>query len=80
MYQASTTTRTGPGGVREVQRSVSDSRSGVRKMAIGRHMGERGHVVEKEQNYRTGEAEEREDFINMDEGIGFPCFVRNGPI
>ena len=68
VYQASTTTRTAPGGVREVQRSVSDSRSGVRKMAVGRHLGERGHVVEKEQNYYTGDSEEREDFINIEEG------------
>lgn len=69
VYQASTTTRTAPGGVREVHRSVSDSRSGVRKMAVGRHLGERGHVIEKEQNLRTGDAEEREDFINIDEGL-----------
>ena len=59
------------GGIREVQQSVSDSRSGVRKMAIGRHLGERGHVVEKEQNYHTGEAEQREDFINIEEGSTF---------
>ena len=50
---------------------MSDSRSGVRKMAIGRHLGERGHVVEKEQNYHTGEAEQREDFINIEEGSTF---------
>ena len=37
-------------------------------MAIGRHLGERGHVIEKEQNYRTGDTEEREDFINIEEG------------
>jgi len=67
VYQASTTTRTGAGGVREVQQTVNDSRSGVRKMAIGRHLGERGHVIEKEQNYRTGDTEEREDFINIEE-------------
>lgn len=69
MYQASTTTRTAPGGVREVHRSVSDSRSGVRKMAVGRHIGERGHVREKEHNYQTGDVEEKEDFINIEEGI-----------
>lgn len=40
-------------------------------MAVGRHLGERGHVVEKEQNYFTGDSEEREDFINIEEG----CFV-----
>lgn len=37
-------------------------------MAVGRHLGERGHVVEKEQNYYTGDTEEREDFINIEEG------------
>lgn len=68
VYQASQTTRTGPGGVKEVQRTVSDSRTGVRKMAIGRHIGERGHVLEKEQNLQTGDTEEKEDFINIDEG------------
>lgn len=36
-------------------------------MAIGHHIGERGHVIEKEQNVHTGEREEREDFINLDE-------------
>jgi len=75
VYQASTTTRTGAGGIREVQQTVSDSRSGVRKMAIGRHMGERGHVIEKEQNYQTGDTEEREDFINIEEGNLFAKFV-----
>lgn len=54
--------------MKEVQRTVSDSRTGVRKMAIGRHIGERGHVVEKEQNYSTGDTEQREDFINIEEG------------
>ena len=68
VYQATTTTRTAPGGVREVHQSVSDSRSGVRKMAVGRHLGDRGHVLEKEENVRTGDLEEREDFINIDEG------------
>lgn len=54
--------------MKEVQRTVSDSRTGVRKMAIGRHIGERGHVLEKEQNLQTGDTEEKEDFINIDEG------------
>jgi hypothetical protein len=37
-------------------------------MAVGRHLGERGHVVEKEQNCYTGDSEQREDFINIEEG------------
>lgn len=67
VYKATSSTKTGPGGVRETQKTVQDSRSGVKKMAIGHHIGERSHVVERERNYRTGEEEERQDFINLDE-------------
>jgi myeloid leukemia factor 1 len=36
-------------------------------MAVGHHIGERSRVIEKEQNIRTGEREEREELINLDE-------------
>lgn len=67
IYQASSSTKTGPGGLRETQKTVQDSRSGVKKMAIGHHIGERGHIIEREQNLRSGQHEERQDFINLDE-------------
>lgn len=67
VYQASSSTKTGPGGLRETQRTVQDSRSGVKKMAIGHHIGERAHIIEREQNMRSGQQEERQDFINLDE-------------
>lgn len=67
VYQASSSTKTGPGGIRETQKTVQDSRTGVKKMAIGHHIGERAHVIEREQNVRTGVQEERQDFINLDE-------------
>ncbi|XP_071453516.1 myeloid leukemia factor-like [Hetaerina americana] len=67
VYQATSSTRSGPGGVHEVQKSVCDNVTGTKKMQIGRHIGNRGHVVEREQNYISGEREEREDFINIDE-------------
>lgn len=67
VYEASSSTKTGPGGVRETQKTVQDSRTGVKKMAIGHHIGERAHVIEREQNVRTGTQEERQDFINLDE-------------
>lgn len=67
VYQASSSTKTGPGGIRETQKTVQDSRSGVKKMAIGHHIGERAHVIEREKNVRTGHEEERQDFINLDE-------------
>jgi hypothetical protein len=36
-------------------------------MAIGHHIGERSRVVEKEENVRTGQREEHEELINLDE-------------
>lgn len=67
VYKATSSTRTAPGGICETQKTVSDSRSGTKKMAIGHHIGERAHVIEREQNVDTGDQEERQDFINLDE-------------
>lgn len=36
-------------------------------MAIGHHIGDRAHIIEREQNYRSGDQEERQDFINIEE-------------
>lgn len=47
---------------------MCDSRSGVKKIAIGHHIGERAHVLEREQNLHSGDREERQEFINLDEG------------
>jgi len=65
VYQSSSSSRGLPGGVRETQRSVVDSRSGERRMAIGRHIGGRGHVIERVRG-RDGE-EENEELHNLDE-------------
>lgn len=67
VYQATSSTRTGPGGIKETRKTVQDSRSGTKKMAIGHHIGERAHIIEREQNVRTGEQEERQDYINLDD-------------
>lgn len=67
VYKATSSTKTGPGGIRETQKTVQDSRTGVKKMAIGHHIGDRAHVIEREQNVRTGHEEERQDFINLEE-------------
>jgi hypothetical protein len=40
----------------------------MKKMAIGHHIGERAHVLEHEQNLQSGEREERQEFINLEEG------------
>lgn len=47
---------------------MADSASGRRKLAIGHHIGERSHVIEKEM-VRGGDLEERQEFINLDEGL-----------
>lgn len=67
VYKATSSTKVGPGGVKETQRTVTDTVSGTKKMAIGHHIGERAHIIEKEQNMHTGDREERQDFINLDE-------------
>lgn len=67
VYHETSSVRNGPDGLKETRRTVQDSTTGKKKMAIGHHLGERGHIIEKEQNLHTGEREEREDFINLDE-------------
>ncbi|XP_002734803.1 myeloid leukemia factor 1-like [Saccoglossus kowalevskii] len=67
VYQASSSTRTAPGGIKETRNSVRDSQSGTERMAVGRHIGERGHIVEKSRNRRTREEEEHQEFLNLDE-------------
>lgn len=37
-------------------------------MAIGHHIGERSHIIERESN-RGNDVEERQEFINLDEGV-----------
>lgn len=68
VYKASTSTRIGPGGVKETKKAVSDSRTGVKKMAIGHHIGDRAHIVERQQNLYSGEREENQEYINLDDG------------
>ncbi|XP_068021935.1 myeloid leukemia factor 1 isoform X2 [Melanerpes formicivorus] len=67
VFQASAQTRTAPGGVKETRRALRDSESGVEKMAIGHHLRERGHVIKKSKNSRTGDEEMNQEFINLDE-------------
>ncbi|XP_064159400.1 myeloid leukemia factor 1 isoform X2 [Anguilla rostrata] len=67
VFQASSQTRRAPGGVKETRRALKDSESGVQKMAIGHHIQDRGHIMEKKHNTRTGERELNQDFHNMDE-------------
>uniref|UniRef100_A0A3B4UHC6 Myeloid leukemia factor 2 n=1 Tax=Seriola dumerili TaxID=41447 RepID=A0A3B4UHC6_SERDU len=67
VYQQTSETRRGPGGIRETRQSMRDSESGFERLAIGHHIGARAHIMERSRNRRTGDREERQDFINLDE-------------
>ena len=67
IYQATSSTKSGPGGVRETRKTIQDSVAGVKKMAIGHHIGDRAHIIEKEQDLRSGQLEENQEFINLEE-------------
>ncbi|KAF3847728.1 hypothetical protein F7725_020756 [Dissostichus mawsoni] len=69
VFQASSSTRRAPGGIKETRKAVKDSESGVEQMAIGHHIQDRGHVVEKKFNKKTGNKECNQDFQNLDECI-----------
>ena len=49
-------------------RSVYDSESGVKKMAVGHHLSEHSHAIERSLNLLSRERVERQDFVNMEEG------------
>ncbi|KAJ0174455.1 hypothetical protein K1T71_009563 [Dendrolimus kikuchii] len=67
VYSSSSSTKIGPNGVKETRKTLQDSRTGTKKMSIGHHIGERAHLIEREQNVYTGDQEERQDFINIEE-------------
>ncbi|XP_051521188.1 myeloid leukemia factor 1-like isoform X2 [Myxocyprinus asiaticus] len=67
VFQASSQTRSAPGGIKEMRKSLQDSESGLQKMSIAHHIQDRGHVIERKENRKTGEKVLNQDFQNMDE-------------
>lgn len=67
VISSTSSTKVGPNGVKETTKTMQDSRTGTKKMAIGHHIGERGHVIEREQNVLSGDSEEHQEFINLEE-------------
>ena len=53
--------------IRETRKAVRDSEAGLEKMAIGRHLNDRGHVITRQKDTRTGAMEENRDYLNFDE-------------
>ena len=64
--------------VKETRRSLYDSESGVKKMAVGYHLGERSHTMERSRNLLSGKRAERKDFVNLEEGGSEWVWVQGG--
>ena len=45
-----------------------DSESDVKKMAVGHHLSEHSHTIERSHNLLSGKRVERQDFVNLEEG------------
>merc|ERR1719369_1463215 len=73
VFQKTKEERRGPGGFKETKEEVKDSEAGIEKTVVGRHLGEKGHVIERSENLRSGEREEKQDFIGLEENDG-PAF------
>lgn len=67
VYEASSSTRLAPGGVRETKSAVRDSRTGRHEMSIGHHMHDKSHVIKKSKNVFTGQEDHEEDYVNVEE-------------
>ena len=54
--------------MKEVRQSVRDSEKGIEKIAVAHHIGDRSHTIKKERDRRTGDMNEEQELINLDEG------------
>ncbi|XP_061162442.1 myeloid leukemia factor 2-like [Saccostrea echinata] len=65
VYEATSSTLQAPGGVKETRKTVRDSERGD-KMAIGHHIRDRAHIIQKTRR-RGGDIEEEQELINLEE-------------
>ena len=54
--------------MKETRKTVRDSETGVERVAMGHHINERAHIIERSRNSRTGESNENQELININEG------------
>jgi len=66
VYQATTSTSKA-GDTRETRKMVRDSQRGIEKTEVSHHIGDRGRVVERERNLRTGQQHDHTDYVGMRE-------------
>lgn len=67
VYQRSNEIKQGPDGLKETKDAVRDSRTGHQELAIGHHLKDKAHIKKKTKNAYTGEEEQVEDLVNLDE-------------
>lgn len=67
VYEETSSSTIAPGGVRETKRTVRDSWTGRQEMQVGHHIQDKAHLVKKSRNAYTGQLEEEEDFVNVEE-------------
>lgn len=67
VYQQSNEVKQGPNGLKETKAAVRDSRTGRQEIAIGHHLHEKARIKKKSKNAYTGEEEQVEDLVNLDE-------------
>jgi len=67
VYQSSSSTKVGYDGATETRKTEKDSHSGMQKIQIGHHIGDRGHIIEKSKNIHTGDHEETQEYVNIEE-------------
>lgn len=65
IYQATEETKQ-VGGVKETRKAVKDTEKGIEKVAIGHHIGEKAHIIER-QRQKGGQMEEIVNMENLDE-------------
>lgn len=67
VYQQSSEVKQGPNGLKETKSSVRDSRTGHQELAIGHHMRDKARIKKKSKNALTGDEEQCEDLIGIEE-------------
>ncbi|CAM4755919.1 unnamed protein product [Rotaria magnacalcarata] len=67
VYQETKSCNRGPGGIEETRQAIRDTERGLNKVHIGRRIGDRKHVVEREMNTTTGQISENVELENLDE-------------
>jgi myeloid leukemia factor 1 len=67
VYQRSNEVKQGPDGLKETKSSLRDSRTGQQALEIGHHLRDKAHIKKKSRNVYTGEEEQTEDLVNLEE-------------